>query len=147
MAGPKIEMRPPIHRATTRVLYGDTDAAAVVYYGNYLRYFERGRTEFMRDYLTTYRSLESRDFILPVVECFARYKASAAYDDLLVIETSLVEARKVFCRFNYRILREGDDKLLVLGYTIHAPINREGKLTSLPPGLLARIGELWEQGG
>ena len=128
-----LAMPEPVHRTCCRVLYGDTDAAGVVYYANYLRYFEKGRTEYMRDLvLTTYREIESRGLVLPVIECYSRYKAPAAYDDLLTIETSLAEVKSVSCRFNYRIYRNNPDEsetFLAKGFTVHASVNREGRLT------------------
>jgi len=138
----KLAMQEPIHRTSCRVLYGDTDAAGVVYYGNYMRYFEQGRTEYMRDLVQTYREIESQGLLLPVIECYTRYKASAAYDDLLVIETSMVELKNVSCRFNYRILRkEPDDSLTLLakGYTVHASVDRSGRLTRLPAKLINKL--------
>jgi acyl-CoA thioester hydrolase len=142
MAAAVIEMNEPVHRSTCRVLYGDTDSGGVVYYANYLRYFEQGRTEFMRDHLFSYQELEERGYILPVVECYSRYKASAVYDDLLVIETSVAEVKPVSCRFNYRILRQANDKLLAIGHTLHAAIDRKGKLTRLPIEVVDKLRAL-----
>lgn len=77
-----------------RVIYGDTDCGGVMYYANYLRLFEMGRTELIRAYGLSYKEIEEEmGIILPVVEVKARYKASAKYDDLLRIRTTLVEAR------------------------------------------------------
>jgi acyl-CoA thioester hydrolase len=137
-----LSMQEPVHQTTCRVLYGDTDAAGVVYYANFLRYFEKGRTEFMRDLSLTYREIEEQGLVLPVIESYARYKAPAAYDDLLVIETSLTELKSVSCRFNYRILRkEAEDakKLLAKGFTVHASVDRSGKLTKLPKEVLGSL--------
>lgn len=141
-----IEMRDPVYRHGCRVLYGDTDSGGVVYYANYLRYFEAARTEFMREFVTSYRGLEDRGLILPVVECQARYKASAVYDDLLVVETCLVEVKKVSCRFNYRIVREADAKLCVQGYTVHAVVDRQGRLARFPDDVLPRLLTVSGQG-
>ena len=105
-----VPMQPPIFATETRVIYGDTDAAGVVYNANYLRYFEIGRTEMMRSYVCSYRDIEDLGYVLPVTECFTRFKAPARYDDLLIIETSINWIKKVSLRFNYRILREDDDK-------------------------------------
>ena len=58
-----------IHRTTCRVLYGDTDAGGVVYNANYLRYFEIGRTELMREWVCSYREIEQQGIVLPVTEC------------------------------------------------------------------------------
>jgi acyl-CoA thioester hydrolase len=121
-----------IHRSECRVIYGDTDTGGVVYYGNYLRFFESGRTEILRANGTSYRELEEKGYILPVVECHTRYKASAQYDDLLIVETSIHEVKKISCRFNHRIIRADDQKLLVKGYTVNACVDRQGKLTRLP---------------
>jgi len=140
-----LSMPEPVHTSTYRVLYGDTDAAGVVYYANYLRYFERGRTEYMRDLVMTYHEIENLGLVLPVIECYSRYKAPAAYDDLLTIETSLVELTNFSCRFNYRIYRyDSNDSrtLLAKGYTVHASVNREGKLTKLPAQLLAKFEKI-----
>ncbi|MEJ2032589.1 MAG: thioesterase family protein [Deltaproteobacteria bacterium] len=139
MAGTDFVMAEPVHRCTCRVLYGDTDSGGVVYYANYLRYFEQGRTELMRDAILSYRELEEQGYILPVVECQCRYKASARYDDLLVIETALAEIKTVSCRFHYRILRKTDLKLLATGATVHAAVDRNGKLVRLPADLLEKL--------
>ena len=140
-----LSMPEPVHTTNCRVLYGDTDAAGVVYYANYLRFFEKGRTEYMRDLVMTYHDIESQGLVLPVIECFSRYKAPAFYDDLLSIETSLVELKNVSCRFNYRICRNdsgGARTFLAKGYTVHASVNREGRLTRLPPQLLEKLGRI-----
>jgi acyl-CoA thioester hydrolase len=132
MAKVQIKLPDNAHQCHYRVLYGDTDSGGVVYYANYLRYFERGRTELMRDMGCTYRNLEDQGFILPVVESYSRYKASALYDDLLTIRTALVDLQKVSCRFHYAIIRESDQRPLVKGYTVHAVVNRSGRLVKFP---------------
>lgn len=142
----QIKMQEPIFRTQCRVLYGDTDAAGVVYNANYLRYFEIGRTEMMREWVCTYREIEKLGIILPVAECFTRFKAPAHYDDLLTIETSISKLRRVSCCFNYRIVRQEQGierpKLLVKGYTLHASVNREGKLTELPHEVMSKLQSL-----
>lgn len=129
-----------------RVLYGDTDAGGVVYYANFLRYFEKGRTELMREWVCSYREIETIGLIMPVTECFARYKAPAFYDDLLKIETEVSNLRKYTCQFNYRIIREDETRkkptLLVKGYTIHAAVNQEGKLTKVPEEIMEKLQSL-----
>jgi len=135
-----------IFKTTVRVLYGDTDAGGVVYNANYLRYFEIGRTELMREQVCSYNEIEKLGFILPVTECWARYKAPAFYDDLLTVETTVAEVSRFKCKFAYRVLRQEKNadrpKLLVKGYTVHAAITREGKLTRLPDEILYKIENL-----
>jgi acyl-CoA thioester hydrolase len=111
-----------------------------------MRYFELGRTEYMRDLVkTTYREVEELGLVLPVIECYARYKAPAAYDDLLVIETSINQLKNVSCRFSYRIHRQEDNgslTLLAKGYTVNASVDRSGKLTRLPAKLTEKLHSL-----
>ena len=135
----------PVFTVEYRVIYGDTDAAGVVYNANYLRYFEIGRTEMMRAWALPYRAIEELGCVLPVTESYLRFKAPAAYDDLLTISTSLVEVSKVTCRFHYAISRNEEDGrsvLLVKGFTSHACVNRQGKLTPFPSSVLEKINKL-----
>jgi len=134
-----------IYKTTVRVLYGDTDAGGVVYNANFLRYFEIGRTELMREWVCSYSDIEKLGFILPVTECWSRYKAPAFYDDVLIIETAIAELSKLKCKFSYRICRKEDGierpKLLVKGYTVHAAVTKEGKLTRLPEEIVGKIAQ------
>lgn len=136
----------PVSHSTCRVLYGDTDAAGIVYHANYLRFFELGRSEFMREWVVSYKEIEDLGFVLPVTECFTRFKAPAYYDDILTVETTFDSLRRVSFKFNYRITRKngnnGRPKLLVKGYTVHASVNREGKLIPLPDTIHNRLAEL-----
>ncbi len=137
---------PFVYTIQVRVLYGDTDAGGVVYNANFLRYFEQGRTELMRAHVCSYKKIEELGLILPVTEAHARYKAPAFYDDLLSIETSINELTSYTCRFNYRVTREDQNRprptLLVKGYTVHAAVTREGKLTRLPEDIQVRLQSL-----
>lgn len=142
MANTEITLPDDAHQCQYRVLYGDTDAGGVVYYANYLRYFEQGRTELMRDLGCTYRDLEAQGFILPVVESYLRYKASAVYDDLLTICTALVELKPVSCRFDYAIRRGSDQKLLVKGFTVNAVVNRAGRLVKFPAAVYEKLQKI-----
>lgn len=117
-----------------RVLYGDTDCGGVMYYGNYLRLFELGRTELIRTIGLTYKEIEEKeDIILPVIETFIKYKSSAKYDDLLIINTYLKEVKSHKIVFEYKIFR--NNTLLVEGYTVHIPINKNGKIVRLPKNI------------
>ena len=144
-----VTLTEPVFTTHYRVIYGDTDAAGVVYNANYLRYFEIGRTEMMRAWALPYSAIEELGCILPVTESYLRFKAPAAYDDLITIATSLVEVSKLTCRFHYAITREQSDgkaTLLVKGFTVHACINRQGKLTPFPQLVLEKIHALVEKG-
>jgi acyl-CoA thioester hydrolase len=144
----KVSLTEPIFSVSCRVIYGDTDAAGVVYNANYLRYFEIARTEMMRAWAIPYSEIEKLGCILPVTESYLRFKAPAAYDDLLTLSVSLAESTRMTCRFHYAITRpapDGRDQLLVRGFTAHACVNRQGKLTPLPPAVLEKIAVLLEK--
>jgi len=135
--GAVIELQEPVHRLPYRVLYGDTDKAGVVYYGTYMRLFEAGRTEYLRDLCgMTYSGMEREGVLLPVTEAYCRYKSSARYDELLEIHTAIDSISKVSIRFNYRIVHEDSERLVAQGYTVHAAVGSDGKLTRLPQWVL-----------
>jgi acyl-CoA thioester hydrolase len=121
-----------------RVIYGDTDQMGVVYYGNYLRFFEAGRNEFIRAKGLRYRDFEEAYALrLPVVDAQVSYRSPARYDDLVAVETSLAEVRRASARFEYRIVRDGE--LLATGSTVHACVDLDGRVRRMPRELLARL--------
>jgi acyl-CoA thioester hydrolase len=121
-----------------RIIYGDTDQMGVVYYANYLRFFEAGRNEYLRAKGARYRDVEATlGIALPVVEAQVSYKQPARYDDLLVVETDLTKVGRASARFEYQV-RRGDD-VIAAGHTVHACVDRDGKVTRLPEDLLARL--------
>ena len=124
-----------------RVPYADTDQLHVVYYGNYLTYFERGRNELLRACGKTYRDMESAGVALPVLEAHVHYHAPATYDDLLDISVWCSEFKGVRLKICCEIRR--DNKLLADGYTIHAYVNIHTMRPIRPPQeLLIALGLL-----
>lgn len=144
MADLTTSMTEPVFTTSYRVIYADTDAGGVVYNANYLRFFEIGRSEMMRAWAVSYSEIEQQDLILPVTETYIRYKAPARYDDLITIATSLVDLKNVSIRFHYRITCTHDNRhqLLCKGFTKHACINRQGKLTPFPTPLKKQISQI-----
>lgn len=122
-----------------RVIYGDTDQMGVVYYANYLRWFERGRSEFLRQIGLPYANIEAAGFHFPVAEVNCRYVQSARYDDVIEIATTLVELSRVSFVFEYKISRQEDQLLLATGSTKHACIDREGQVKRIPKMLLDAV--------
>ena len=118
-----------------RVLYGDTDQMGVVYYATYLRFFEGARGEWIRDLGLTYAQIEERGIYLPVLEVGVRYLKPARYDDLLEIHLRVSHTR-VKVRFEYKVYRAGSTEVLILGHTVHACINKDGRPTRAPDWLV-----------
>ena len=119
-----------------RVLYGDTDQMGVVYYANYLRFFEGARNEWIRSLGITYAEIEARGIMLPVYEASVQYLRPAKYDDLLDIHLAVTHTR-VKIRFQYKVHR-GDD-VLALGHTVHVCVNKDGKPTRAPDWLVQAL--------
>jgi acyl-CoA thioester hydrolase len=122
-----------------RVIYGDTDQMGVVYYANYLRWFERGRAEFLRQIGLPYSDIEREGIHFPVVEVTCRYAQSARYDELVRIETELAELGRASLSFAYRIRREPDSTILATGTTKHASVDSAGQIVRIPRTLLDAI--------
>jgi acyl-CoA thioester hydrolase len=118
---------------TFRVRYAETDQMGVVYYANYLVWFEIGRSEFCRQHGFEYRDMEREDGLCIIVaEASCRYKAPAHYDDEIVVKTCLRAVRKRVLIFGYEIYRQVDGLLLAEGETTHVVVNREGRPCALP---------------
>jgi acyl-CoA thioester hydrolase len=122
-----------------RVIYGDTDKMGVVYYANYLRWFERGRCEFLRQLGAPYGEIEARGIHFPVVEANCRYAKPARYDDLVLIESRIESVSRATLIFAYRISREGEDMPLATGSTKHACVDGAGKVLRIPIDLLRTL--------
>ena len=130
------------HRTNYRVIYGDTDNMGQVYYGNYFRWFEIGRSEMFRKLGLPYKTVEDNGIFLPVSETHCKYSTPAKYDDIIVIETSVDTSVKGGIKFDYTIYAEDGETLLAKGYTKHACVNQQGKVVRPPKfikEILARI--------
>ncbi len=118
------------------VSYGETDAMGVVYYGQYLHFFERSRSNYTRELGMSYAEIERRGLILPVREAHCRYRASARYDDLIWIRCAIGEWSRASMTFVYEIYDEPREKILATGYTQHACVDHDLKLTRFPQWFL-----------
>ena len=129
--------------STTRVRYAETDQMGVVYYANYLIWFEVGRTDWLRETGWTYRSIEADGFQLPVTEAHCEYRQGARYDDELDIRTRASQVSPVRIRFDYEVVRRADGVALAGGHTVHAtigPSGRPARLKALVTGGAGFIG-------
>jgi acyl-CoA thioester hydrolase len=126
--------------ARLRVIYGDTDQMGMVYYANYLRYFEVARNEFLRGAGADYRAFEATHALrLPVVEATVSYRKPARYDDELALHAAVPEIRGASARFVYEIRRQPDGELLATGHTLHACVDAAGRVARIPAPLRAAL--------
>jgi acyl-CoA thioester hydrolase len=115
-----------------RVRYAETDQMGIVYYANYLVWFEVGRTDLLRLTGWSYREMESDGYALPVVEAHCEYRQSARYDDELDIVTTGAIVSPVRVKFEYQVVRIHDGAMLAGGHTVHASLDTTGKPRRLP---------------
>lgn len=113
-----------------RISYADTDQMGMVYYANYLVYFERGRTEWLREHGLTYRQMEEKGMYFPVIESICKYHSPARYDDIISVQTTVADLGAASVTFGYEI-RCGD-RLIATGSTKHPLVNREFRPVRIP---------------
>lgn len=128
------------HQTRLRVRYGETDQMGVVHHANYLLYFEEGRTRMMADLGCSYAELERRGWILPVRKVQLRFRASARYEDEIVVSTWVGHLGGASVEFSYEVRDVTSGALLAEGSTELACMrveNGERKVALLPDDLRA----------
>ena len=122
-----------------RVIYADTDAMGIVYHTNYIKWFEIGRAELLRELGSPYAQIELSGYNLPLTEVSCHYLYPARYDQIVVIETEIVYLRRASVKFNYVIRDEKQERVLVEGESVHACINAQGKVVRIPADISEKI--------
>ncbi|MGH9393903.1 MAG: acyl-CoA thioesterase, partial [Terriglobales bacterium] len=124
-----------------RVRYAETDQMGVVYYANYLVWFEVGRVELLRARGIRYRDMEREDDCkIAVVEARCRYKAPARYDELITVRTRVARQRGAMVAFEYQAVRASDGVLLAEGETVHVCIDKNFQACPLPEKYREQVG-------
>jgi acyl-CoA thioester hydrolase len=129
----------PSSVTTLRVRYAETDKMGVVYYANFLVWFEVARADLLRSLGWTYREMEAAGVSLPVIEAHCEYARPARYDDEIEIRTEGEMVSPVRMRFNYTVFRQADQVVAAHGHTVHAAVDASGRPCRLP----ARVREVF----
>ncbi|RKD88323.1 acyl-CoA thioesterase [Mangrovibacterium diazotrophicum] len=131
-----------VHETKIRVYYEDTDKMGVVYYGNYPRYYEIGRTELIRSLGVSYREMEESGIMLPASSLKVNYIKSAYYDDLLTVKTIIEKVPLVKFPIKTEIYNENGE-LINEGETVLAFFDQKaGKPCRAPQYFRDRLAEL-----
>ena len=125
-----------ISSITLRVNYSETDQMGVVYHANYLVWFDRARTELMRETGLTYKELEQQGVYLAVSEVRVRYRAAARYDDLVLVRCWVRELASRRVTFGYVVERAGTGELLATGETALVSLTHQHTVTRIPEHVL-----------
>jgi len=124
-----------------RVKFFDTDTFGVVHHSNYIRWFETGRVEFLRELGIDLNEMMNDGILFPIVEVSAKFHVPAHFDDVLEIETTAEALTKAKMKFNYKIYRRGEEKILAEGTSTNV-FTSGGKICRLPEkyySLLAKV--------
>ncbi len=114
-----------------RIYYEDTDLGGVVYYANYLKFFERGRTEYLREKGLELSELHESGIVFVVVRAEINYHAPARYGDLIDVETTLSKITGASITFEHKITIEAGEKPLVTG-TVTLACTEAGRPVRIP---------------
>lgn len=115
-----------------KVRYAETDAMAIVHHANYYVYFEVAREDLIRESGISYKDLEDKGIMMPLIETHCKYIEAAKYDDDLVVESSVSELTPVKVRIEYVVRRKNDNTILATGNTLQTFVDSsEFKIVNL----------------
>lgn len=118
-----------------RIYYEDTDCGGVVYYANYLRYFERGRTELLRERGVSLEELLVEGVSFVVTRAEVGYRAPCRYGDLLRLDTRITGITGATVSFEHSVRRQGCGEAAVEGTVLLVSVGRDGKPVRMPKKL------------
>lgn len=121
-----------------RVKFFDTDTMGVVHHSNYIRMFETGRVEFLRQLDLTLTEMMNDGILFPIVDIGAKFHAPAKFDDELEIETIPEALTRAKMQFSYVVRRSGEEKILVEGTSTNV-FTCDGKICRLPEKFFSRL--------
>lgn len=120
-----------------QIYYEDTDCGGVVYYGNYLKYFERARTQYLEDRGLSVAGLMKEGTVFVVVHAEVDYRSPARYGDRLIIETVVSDMTAASFTFSHVIRERESQRVVVEGSARLAAVNGSGKVKRLDKTLVA----------
>ena len=122
-----------LHETELRVRYEETDNMGVVYYANYLVWFEVARTEHLRSLGVSYREIEEKGGYLMVASASCKYLAPARYDDIVRVQSWIPEVNNSSLKFEYKLFI--GDKLIATGESVHVFTDKSAKPRRVPQEL------------
>ena len=133
-------------KVEVRVRYCETDQMQFLWHGNYLQYFEMGRTELLRVTGLSYKGLEDAGFYLPLIDAHLNFKSPGKYDEVLQITSSMAEIPKSRMRIDYAVVEKESNRLLCTGYTTHCFMRKsDNKVTRVPEIFVKHISPFFNQ--
>lgn len=115
----------------------------VVHHSNHFRWFEMARVEYLRQAGILLLDLMAQDIVFPITDVSCHYKASARFDDWLLIKAKLIDLSRAKMVFSYEVMRESDNVLLATGQTQNVFTDGNGRIIRLPQECYNRLHELF----
>ena len=122
-----------------KIYYEDTDCGGVVYYANYLKYFERARTEYLAAHGLSVADLQTQGTMFLVTHAEVFYRSSARYGETLKIDTTVSASRKTALLFSHTIREQLSQRLVVEGSATLVTIDTNGKVRRVPASILEAL--------
>ena len=123
----------------TRIYYGDTDAGGVIYYANYLTYFEKSWFEYLATRGLSLVDWEQQGIFFIIKRVEVDYISSARYGEIIQVQTEVSEVTRASFTFHHRVIVKDTERLICEGANQMVCITAEGKLRRFPPGFLERL--------
>jgi acyl-CoA thioester hydrolase len=120
----------------TRIYYGDTDAGGVIYYANYLRYFEKSWFEYLAAKGLSLAEWEEKGIYFIIKRVEVEYISPATYGDIIQVQTEVAEKSRAAFTFHHRVTLKDTGRLIAEGKNQMVCITKEGKLRRLPAEFL-----------
>ncbi len=122
-----------VHKTYLRPRYADTDQMGIIHHAKYFEYFEIARTELLRSLGLPYAALENDGYLLPLIDCYAKFIKPIKYDQLIRIETNLEDFSGARIHLAYKIFDDETNDLLSEGYTKHSWVKKINLKPTRPP--------------
>ena len=127
-------------RVSFRVSWADTDAAQVVHFSNYFRFFEKAEEEFYRHLGFTFKKIYDRGLWFPRVEVFCQFQKPARFNDLLEVELTIEGLREKSIKYGFKIFNKESAILLANGYMVVVVADKQtGKATQIPKEIVEKL--------
>ncbi len=122
-----------------KIYYEDTDCGGVVYYANYLKYFERARTEYLAAHGLSVAELQKQGTMFLVTHAEVFYRSSAHYGEILHIDTTVSTSKKTALLFSHTIREQQTQRLVVEGSATLVTVDSQGKVRRVPASILETL--------
>ena len=133
-------MSPATFKTSFKVSWIDTDAAQVVHFSNYFRFFEKTEEEFYRYLGFTFTNAENRGLWFPRVEAFCQFKKPAKFNDLVEVELTIEDLKEKSIKYGFKIFNKESAVLLANGHVVVVVANKQtGKATQIPKEIAEKL--------